>query len=59
MRQSIIVTIWLVMMVSACSSNAPTKTQYYLLNGPTSTSTSTVSNENQQNITVSLLALPD
>lgn len=59
MRQSIIVTIWLVMMVSACSSNAPTKTQYYLLNSPTNTSASTVINENQQNITVSLLELPD
>lgn len=59
MRQSIIVTIWLVMMVSACSSNAPAKTQYYLLNSPTNTSASIVSNENQQNITVSLLELPE
>lgn len=50
-----------IMLLAACSSGKSQKTQYYLLNSPTSTSTNntTIHNQNSQNIAITLIELPD
>lgn len=58
MKQAAIVTI-LIILLTACSTNTQQKTQYYLLNSPTNINTLVQSNENQQNIIVTLLELPE
>ena len=59
MKQASIVTIFIIILLTACSSHPQQKTQYYLLNSPTNINTLDHSNEDQQNIVVELLELPE
>jgi uncharacterized lipoprotein YmbA len=59
MKQALIVSIVSIMLFAACSSNTPNKTQYYLLNSPTSSSTVITQNDKIQNVVITLLELPD
>lgn len=59
MKQASIVTIFIIILLTACNSNPQQKTQYYLLNSPTNTNTLDHNNEDQQNIIVELLELPE
>ena len=59
MKQLLLITIVTIMLLGACSSNTPKKTQYYLLNSPTNINATAINNENTQNIAIKLLELPD
>lgn len=59
MKQLTIVTILIIMLLTACSANTPNKTQYYLLNSPTNITSLVQNNESQQNVSIKLLALPE
>ncbi|MBA6391936.1 membrane integrity-associated transporter subunit PqiC [Colwellia sp. BRX10-3] len=59
MKQALMVTIVSIMLFAACSSNPSSKTQYYLLNSPTSSNTVAIHDENSPVIAITLLELPD
>ncbi|ASP47336.1 PqiC family protein [Cognaticolwellia beringensis] len=59
MKPILIASIVSIILLTACSANTPQKTQYYLLNSPTSTSTAPIHNKNNQNIAITLIELPD
>ena len=59
MKTILIASIVSIILLTACSANTPQKTQYYLLNSPTSTNSAAVHNKNSQNIAITLIELPD
>lgn len=59
MKPILIVSIVSIFLLAACSANTPQKSQYYLLNSPTSTNNVNIRHENSQKITLTLLELPD
>jgi uncharacterized lipoprotein YmbA len=62
MKKTIIVTIVSIILLGACGSAPANKTQYYLLNSPTTTdavNTDNMHNKNSQPLGITLLELPD
>jgi uncharacterized lipoprotein YmbA len=64
MKAALMIMLLSALSITACSSNNPAKTQYYLLNSPTKSISSTAealasNHDNKATISVSLLALPD
>jgi len=59
MKQTLMVAILSMFLLAACSSNNTSRTQYYLLNSPTSVNTSVTDTDNSQNISITLTELPD
>jgi len=63
MKHTLVFAIFSIFLFSACSSNNTPKTQYYLLNSPTSVTESNTgtknSNKKSQDVTITLLELPD
>jgi uncharacterized lipoprotein YmbA len=62
MKKTLIVAIVSIILLGACGSAPANKTQYYLLNSPTTTgavNTDNMHNKNSQPLGITLLALPD
>ena len=62
MKKTLIVTLVSIILLGSCSSAPANKTQYYLLNSPTTTglvNTDNMHNNNSQQLGITLLALPD
>ncbi|MBA6340264.1 membrane integrity-associated transporter subunit PqiC [Colwellia sp. MB02u-10] len=62
MKKTLIVALVSIILLGACSSAPANKTQYYLLNSPTTTSavnTDNILNKNSQHLGITLLELPD
>jgi uncharacterized lipoprotein YmbA len=62
MKKTLIVAIVSIILLGACSSAPANKTQYYLLNSPTTTNavnTNNRHNKNSQHLSITLLELPD
>tara|TARA_R110000787_G_scaffold97326_10_gene200946 strand:- start:175 stop:762 length:588 start_codon:yes stop_codon:yes gene_type:complete len=59
MKQVLILTFLLMMLITACSSNITPNTQYYLLNSPSQANKGVVNNENRALVALKLIELPD
>ncbi len=64
MKTALMLMLLSVLSITACSSNNPAKTQYYLLNSPTKLMPKVMNNivsiaDNKPSISVTLLELPD
>ena len=59
MKQALILAIFSVIFMTACSSKTSQNTQYYLLNSPTQARTDIATNENLPLVALKLIELPD